>query len=165
MKTSIDPARSLRARRFSRRAQKRGASLVEAAVVLPILCMFLGLNLYVKAAYDERIYEQSTTRRETAFYASHACQGSGGTDTEDGGEYGPPATSEEDPGQKDERTGDALSRKFNTAVKKMSKEVKEAGLTRKVSAASWMMCNEKGGFGDVFKTMINMAIEMFKGGD
>ena len=165
MKTSDQHARKLHARRFSRRAQKRGASLVEAAVVLPILCMFLGLNLYVKASYDERIFEQSTTRRETAFYASHACQGSGGTDTEDGGEYGPPSTSEEDPGQKDQRTGDALSRKFNTSVKKMSKEVKEAGLSRKVSAASWMMCNEKGGFGDVFKTMINMAIEMFKGGD
>jgi len=53
----------------------RGAALVEAAVVIPVMLVFLGLIVFVHKAYDTKIVKQTNTRATTLYYASHNCKG------------------------------------------------------------------------------------------
>jgi hypothetical protein len=57
-----------------RRRATRGAALAEAAVVMPVLCMFLGLFMWVKKSYDTRISMQNRTQRDVNYNAGHACR-------------------------------------------------------------------------------------------
>jgi len=61
--------------RTSRRTRQRGAALVEAALVLPVICTFLGFMIWFHSIYQTK-QEVSLRARAQAFtYASHACNG------------------------------------------------------------------------------------------
>lgn len=59
---------------MSRRRNKRGAAMVEAAVVLPVLISFLGLTMMMYRGYAEKLDKNQQIRSSTLDYASHACQ-------------------------------------------------------------------------------------------
>lgn len=59
--------------RAVRRRRERGAALVEAAVVIPVMLVFLGLTMWVHNSYDEKLASQTSTRAGTLYYASHDC--------------------------------------------------------------------------------------------
>lgn len=60
--------------RATRRRGARGAALVEAAVVIPVMLVFLGLTMWVHNSYDEKLASQTSTRAGTLYYASHDCE-------------------------------------------------------------------------------------------
>lgn len=66
-----------RAQRRRRRlpTQMRGAALVEAAVVIPVMLVFLGLIMFTHKSYEAKLDKQAGTRAAVLYYASHACSG------------------------------------------------------------------------------------------
>lgn len=62
--------------RIARRRKSRGAALVEAALVLPVMVMFLGMTMFVHRSYADKVDLQATTRSEILYYGSHNCEGS-----------------------------------------------------------------------------------------
>lgn len=60
-----------------RRARARGAALVEAAGVLPVLCMFLALMTFVELEYAEKLAINKQTRQQAWDLSAHACNGGG----------------------------------------------------------------------------------------
>lgn len=80
MKASLGLHRSRRAR--------RGAALVEAALVIPAMLIFLGLTLYVFRSHSAKIAQQNDTSNRALSFASHACEGEpeGGANMEPSGD-------------------------------------------------------------------------------
>ena len=60
--------------RLQRRKGQRGAALVEAAVVIPVMLVFLGLTMWIHNAYDEKLASQTSTRAQVLYNASHNCE-------------------------------------------------------------------------------------------
>ncbi len=56
------------------RARQRGAALVEAAVVLPVMIAMLGLTMMMFNAYSTKLTSNQEVRSEVLDYASHACK-------------------------------------------------------------------------------------------
>jgi hypothetical protein len=56
-----------------KRSRERGAALVEAAVVIPVMLVFLGLTMWIHNSYDEKLASQTSTRAQVLYYASHNC--------------------------------------------------------------------------------------------
>ena len=56
------------------RRRRRGAALVEAAVVIPVMLVFLGLTMWVHNSYDEKLASQTSTRAQVLYNASHNCE-------------------------------------------------------------------------------------------
>lgn len=68
--------KSKKARRLGlakKRNRQRGAALVEAAIVIPVMLVFLGLTMWIHNSYDEKLASQTSTRASVLFYASHNC--------------------------------------------------------------------------------------------
>jgi hypothetical protein len=59
--------------RFLRRGS-RGAAMVEAAVVIPVMVSFLAVIGLMKNGYDRKININQQTRSQALDYASHNCQ-------------------------------------------------------------------------------------------
>lgn len=60
-------------RKPQNRARKRGAALVEAAVAIPVMLVFLGTTMFAHRSYDEKIALQMSARSEVLYNASHSC--------------------------------------------------------------------------------------------
>lgn len=73
--TSPAQTRQRRVRGASRRSRERGAALVEAAVVLPCMLVFLGCIMFAHDSYDLKMDIQMSTRAGVMYHASHACRG------------------------------------------------------------------------------------------
>ena len=56
------------------RRRSRGAALVEAALVLPVMLVFLGLTMHVHQSYQDKTDLQMATRAESLYYGSHNCK-------------------------------------------------------------------------------------------
>ncbi len=52
---------------------KRGAAMVEAAVVIPVMIAFLGLTMMMKNAYTAKLTKNQQVRSQVLDYASHQC--------------------------------------------------------------------------------------------
>jgi hypothetical protein len=57
------------------RASQRGAALVEAAVVIPVMLVFLGCIVFAHRSYTAKMDKQMGTRAGSLYYASHNCTG------------------------------------------------------------------------------------------
>jgi hypothetical protein len=143
------PGQSSRRHRVGR---LRGAAAVEAAVVLPVLVVFMGLMTFVKTAYDKKIIMQNTSRVTTASYGVHACDGTTPEPTGNTGlDTGRSAGAADKAG--DANAKSATSTSMFSAHKTMNDQANYRSYSTKVKAESWMMCNEpknKGGFGGFF---------------
>jgi Flp pilus assembly protein TadG len=67
-------SKTARISRLRGRRNRRGAALVEAAVVIPVMLVFLGLTMFVHNAYDEKLALQTSTRAQVLYYGSHNCE-------------------------------------------------------------------------------------------
>ena len=152
------------ARKHRRRTRQRGAALVEAAVVLPVLAIFLGLILYEYTSYKEKMKVQQTARENSLYFASHGCQGQSGGLGGLGG-YGPAGytldtdgnTSYDNTINKGPPGGDAMQastdRSFNMAQSTMTAQATAGGRTRQVKGQSRVYCNERPENGDPIGVM------------
>lgn len=62
-------------RSLGKRAGRRGAALVEAAVVIPVMLVFLGCIMFANRSYEAKLDKQMGTRAGILYYASHNCEG------------------------------------------------------------------------------------------
>jgi hypothetical protein len=142
--------------------RQRGAALVEAALVLPTLAIFLGLILYEYRSYREKMISQQTTRTNVLYFASHACDEQATVAA--GGLSNVAATSAayaldtapvsgadkvlngNPPGGGGLRS--KTQRTFNEAQSTVTRQASGGGLTRKVTSTSRVYCNERPEDGD-----------------
>src|SRR5512140_2576712 len=75
--STVPMTRAMRTR-WQKKRSRRGAALVEAAVVLPVLAIFLGLIMYEYNSYKQKISVQQTSRENSLYFASHGCRGNSG---------------------------------------------------------------------------------------
>jgi hypothetical protein len=67
--------KQLRSRLLRRTSRStRGAALVEAAVAIPVMLIFMGTTMFAHRSYDMKLAQQASTRSEVLFYASHNCE-------------------------------------------------------------------------------------------
>src|SRR6187397_1846484 len=69
----MNPTTKARLLRRSSRAT-RGAGLVEAAVAIPVMLIFLGTTIFAHKSDDEKLAQQASTRSEILYYGSHNCE-------------------------------------------------------------------------------------------
>lgn len=152
--------------RKSNRRNQRGAALVEAALVLPVMVVFIGLIMFTHKSYDVKMDKQLGTRAGSLYFASHACKGPIPNDV------APPIADSSDAnvipkGPQDKNAGKLGSsnsgaatagvKRGNNLVKAQPADStvggravqngKSFGLTRQIHAASEVACNE-----EVFKS-------------
>ena len=152
--------RLLRIRRFERARSKRGAALVEAAVVIPVMLVFLGCIMFTHKSYAMKIDKQQGTRSGTLYYASHACKGEVPRgvvpvvgDADPGIPAGPADKNAGKLGGSNSPGAQAGVKRSNNLVKaqpadsqvngKAIQDRKTIPLNRTVSAASEVACNEE----------------------
>lgn len=138
-----------------RRRKSRGAALVEAAVVLPVMVSFLGLTMFVHRSYADKIDLQATTRSEILYYASHNCEGTPPSTVSKQGDTADPnggqGTAETGLGGKSGVTGGLnrdwqlakSTRNVTTQAQKVVLWKQSYMLSRPIHATSEVACNEK----------------------
>ncbi|MDB4942703.1 MAG: hypothetical protein JWP97_2237 [Labilithrix sp.] len=149
--------------RLRSRATRRGAALVEAAVVIPVMLVFLGCIMFADRSYEAKLDRQTTTRAGILYYASHNCEGDvpegvgAAADTGETGTGDLPSGKATDPnrlGGNGNAAGASagLSRSWNTAHAKPDdtpvygtavQDRKRVFLNRTIHAESSVACNEK----------------------
>ncbi len=147
------PNRTLARARVNNRARARGAVMVEAALVLPLLVVFLGLNVFFHRAYKAKIRVRSEAREAAFESASRACP-SGTNATESSMQTGTGAAAGgTDLGQTAAKKGDGTSAvmSFDHGTAKASKSATVSWKTAYgpwektlKPAESFVYCNEKG---------------------
>ena len=124
-------------KRVLARSRERGAALVEAAVVLPVMLAMLGLTMMMYQAYSAKLVSNQQVRSEVLDYASHHCKAQkiryGGTSKSSGSV----ATGQSGAGANNSTSAGALSQSGGSA--------KASGLMGKaeVSYASKSITNPK----------------------
>lgn len=68
--------KSIRKLKGITRGSRRGAALVEAAVVIPVMLVFLGCIMFSDRSYEAKLDKQMGTRAGILYFASHNCEGS-----------------------------------------------------------------------------------------
>ncbi|HVJ94735.1 MAG TPA: hypothetical protein VM580_33340 [Labilithrix sp.] len=145
-------------RRLKKRVGARGAAMIEAVIVVSTMLVFLGLIVWTRNSYGMKLDLQQTTRSNVLFYASHGCEGAGGSSQVGGtvdasGEDALKAAQKTDLPDKA-----AANRSFNTASASASgvsswqaiwngggnaMNLQKHGLSRTINATSKVVCNEK----------------------
>ncbi len=167
---------------MKRISRKRGAALVEAAAVLPVMVVFLGCIMMAHKIVDTKLDEQQAARAGVLYYGSHSCKetmpnnpaGSGGGESIDTGQ------SQDNPadkasgkldGQNNASTSAGLSRNYMTAKIYRTKSVsgsavlngKRESLGATISAGSQTACNEES-FPSKWKAVVQFVGTFARGG-
>lgn len=146
--------------RIVRRRRQRGAAMIEAAIVIPVLCIFIGLIVFTHRSYSTKIEKQTATRAGTLYYASHACEGqlpadvSSQIDDQDVGAGGSAASKNSGKigGTNSAGATSALSNQGamakatpppTTVTGTAVQEQRTVNLSRQITAGSEVACNEK----------------------
>jgi hypothetical protein len=155
------------------RARSRGAALVEAAVVLPVMVAMLGLSMMMYQAYSTKLVSNQQIRSEVLDYASHNCKSQTITYSGNSKGGGSVATGQGGVGSNDSISGGAVGASGGSAKTsgimaksevsytekninnpKPSAALKGKGLNLKVNGEkSTALCNEEpedGNIGGVF---------------
>lgn len=164
------------------RSKQRGAALVEATVVIPVLLVFLGLIMYSAQSYGRKIDAQMNSRATTMLYASRACDGDApdsiSSRTEDD-------TADLDPGlgNKGDEVGSKLDEKTQAGISRTSRLVTASNdvtvsgkaivddqssihteyFNQNIHSYSQVACNEHV-YDGFFSSMIGFAKDIFKNG-
>lgn len=141
--------------RIVRRKRSRGAALVEAALVLPVMVMFLGMTMFVHRSYADKIDLQATTRSEILYFGSHNCEGqapgqislqgdSADANNGQGGDVqGQGQQAGINGGTNTNMNFAKSTRNMQTQAQKVVFWKQSYQLSRPISAASEVACNEK----------------------
>jgi hypothetical protein len=117
-------------RRISR-SSRRGAAMVEAVVLLPVMLAFFSFLTYSHLSYSMRINLQSQTRLDVARIAVAGCNGGGQSESGFAGACG---------------AGGPQMGSFSTKSER-SGTVAVGQLNRTTKGRSYMLCNEQGAGG------------------
>jgi hypothetical protein len=153
-----------------KKLKRRGAALVEAALVLPTLAIFLGMTMYEYRSYREKMLAQQTTRLNAFYFASHGCEGQGASggflgsiangSVGNTGGFGPAGYSYDTSGSggadkvlNNNPPGDGAmqaktDRSFNQATSQVTRHATGGGFSRDLTGNSKVFCNERPEDGD-----------------
>ena len=148
--------------RSRKRRNQRGAALVEAALVIPVMLVFTGLIMFTHRSYATKMDKQLGTRAGTLYYASHACKGDipadvvPSLDNSDPAQNLPQGAAAKNAGKiggSNSPGATAAVKRSNNLVKAQPADSTVGGkavqngqsfrLTRQISAASEVACNEE----------------------
>ena len=136
--------------------------MIEGVIVISTMLVFMGLIVWTRKSYGMKLDLQQQTRSNVLYYASHGCEGAGGSSqaggtVDDGGS----PEAESAAGRSNVPNRAAASRTYNTASASVSGtsswqtvwdvnaggggglNLQRQGLSREISAASKVTCNEK----------------------
>jgi hypothetical protein len=132
------------------RTRARGAAMVEGAVVIPVLCAFLGFFMFIKAGYDKRLDLQRETHKQTSQAALGSCAGDTPVFSTQciSGRASPPRSN-----------SGVATQAPNANVSMRATSEYSSALSRSVSAYSYTLCDEKplGGTGSVLTNLADWA--------
>jgi Flp pilus assembly protein TadG len=153
--------------RLRYRTKRRGAALVEAAVVVPVLALFLGLMMFLHAQYSAKLAAMTKARAAAWDNSLHGCNGG---ESQKG-------LDEETPGTQDPSVQKVLNESgsggmrgvMEMAVKKTSSSTNTstatAGYLGSVSAESHVFCNERNyGESNLFENIFSGVSKFWQGG-
>lgn len=159
--------------------------MVEGILVISTFLVFLGLIVYTRKSYVAKLDMQQNTRSATLYYASHGCSGDPGEATMGSGGVVEGGSEKADNAARKSNIPSkaAVNRSWNTASSKLEGTVKwqavwdknaergEKGhidlqkndLSRKITAESYVTCNEKK-YDSQWTAWIQFAADFFKTG-
>ncbi len=162
-----------RVSRLRRLHRTRGAAMVEAAIVLPVLTIFLGLMMFVRAQYSAKLFAMADARQNAWDRAVHAdCGGGSGGGTAPSLEVPDPPNGTKDkvispgPSEGAKRQGlDKLLRKVEWSANATTSVSRYSGT---VSSRSYVFCNEEnygdGGMFGMLKGFVGFVSSFWRGG-
>jgi len=158
-------ARAARLHAEARRRQ-RGAALVEAALVLPVICSFLGMMIWFHSIYWTKQEVILRARADALTYASSAC--SGQKPPSDGSASGSLSGHASD-AQSVGGVGDSLTTKSNAAHVTATGVAQGRGGTsgtwkREITYSASVMCNERSTPSGI-AGMVSFAMDLVKSGN
>jgi hypothetical protein len=135
------------------RKSSRGVSMVEGALILPVLTVFFGLLQFVHAEYDAKMLTMWDAHNQAWDYASHGCVGGQGVTqgqpNQDANEAGSAISSlPNDPvSQKASDTlgdlGGSVMGAPGIVVRDATSLAKVSRYQRTIASSSWVFCNEQ----------------------
>jgi hypothetical protein len=149
--------------RLRRRIGARGAAMIEGVIVVTTMLVFMGLIVWTRKSYGMKLDLQQQTRSNVLYYASHGCTGANASDAPSGTVDGSGSEAENAAQKSNVPNKAAASRTFNTASASAndtsswqtvwdvnatggqgsSINLQKQSLSRPISAASKVTCNEK----------------------
>jgi hypothetical protein len=127
--------------RSLRRKNQRGAAMAEGAVVLPLLCIFFGLMMYVHNSYKLKMQLQADSRFAAFSSAAHACADGEGIDA--GDQRGVDAKIPAEGNAPDADKDAAVEPGWLETTANRTGTAEALRRTRKVTALSNVYCNPK----------------------
>ncbi len=119
--------------------------MVEAAVVLPMLCVFFGLMMFVRAQYSAKLYTMADARQKTWDNASHGCV-SGGEEGTSLDVPDPPADTKSkviDPGPSQGAKQQGMSKLVRKTSTGATATTTISSYTGSAASTSYVFCNEE----------------------
>ena len=148
---------------MKRRSKSRGAAMVEAAVVMPVMVSFLGMMVFFHSIYQNKQDAMLDARTNMLTYASHACDGK--TPPSDNPNLGENTQGASSAGC----MGSAMSTAFSVESRGPTKQHQARGKyqvasswTKDMTHTSYCMCNEKA-LGAKPDALIKFGISIAKG--
>lgn len=147
-------ARTLKAR-IARRRSSRGAALVEAALMIPILCGFLGLMSFAHSEYDAKLLTTWDAQNQAWTYSTHGCldgtdkPGTANTDANRAftqisqGEPDDPAKKQVSKTLSAFNTASGIVGTPGTSTRNATATAKWSTYQRTVTSQAWVFCNEQ----------------------
>jgi len=129
---------------MKRRSKSRGAAMVEAAVVMPVMVSFLGMMVYFHSIYQNKQDAMLDARTNMLTYASHACDGQ--SPPSDNPNLGGDASGAASAGGLSGAMSTVFSVKSQGPTKQHQAQGKyqvARGWTKQMTHTSYCMCNEK----------------------
>ena len=158
--------------------------MVEGIIVISTMLIFLGLIVWTRQAYGMKLDMQQRTRSDTLYYASHACEDTGGGVGQSGGGGTVPGDNPAGPAAQRSGLPDAaaVNRSWNSASGSLNGTASwqavwdqnargqnasinygKLALTSNITAASAATCNEKK-YGSQLTAWAQFGIDMLRSG-
>lgn len=140
---------------MKRRRAKRGAALVEAAVILPVMIGFFGVMAIAHSAGKAKLAAQHEARSSLLYYASNDCAKRMATDqssaSSEAGEALPAGDTARNDALADRAAGGSFEARSSWSMAEGSSErtATTYGRVHAAKSTSWAVCNESARDGDL----------------
>lgn len=136
-----------------KRSKSRGVSMVEGALVLPVLTIFFGLLQFVHAEYDTKMLTTWDAQNQAWAYSSHGCQGGQGVVAGEPNQAANDAAGEISNGPNDpvknkssqtlEDFGGSVIGEPGIVTRQATGNAKVSTYQRTITSQAWVFCNEQ----------------------
>lgn len=161
----MSPAKKIVAKKH--RGRQRGAAMVEAAVILPVMIVFFGVMAMAHSAGKSKLAAQHEARASVMYFASSSCKNRMTTDDSSRAESTGDSLPNTESGDTNEALGDAAAggsmearASWSLAQGGAARSATTYGRTRTAKSESWALCNESPNDGNMVG-LASYAFELF----